>query len=71
MLTEILRQGQERGELTDSVPAELLTERLFVVARGVIFDWCLHNGEIDLLAEMREILSRQAQSYFTPPQKNA
>lgn len=64
LLTEILRIGQECGELSNSVPPERIMEKLFVVARGVIFDWCLHNGESDLIAEMRDIITRQAQSYL-------
>jgi hypothetical protein len=64
LLTNILRLGQERGELTDSAAPEIITEKLFLVARGVIFDWCLRNGESDLIAEMKDIISRQAQSYL-------
>ena len=64
MLTDILRLGQERGEIAVSIPPETITEQLFVVARGVIFDWCLHGGEIDLVAEMDEIIGRQMASYL-------
>ena len=67
MLTDLLRAGQQRGELTAVLPAQQITEKLFVVARGVIFDWCLHNGETDLLAEMRDIMQRQVNSYLATP----
>jgi TetR/AcrR family transcriptional regulator, fatty acid metabolism regulator protein len=67
LLTDILRTGQQRGEITDSVPPEVITEKLFVVARGVIFDWCLHNGKNDLVEEMRDIIGRQTQSYYAEP----
>jgi len=63
MLTDILSQGQRQKELTDSVTPESITESLFIVARGVIFDWCLRNGESDLIARMREIITMQIRAY--------
>lgn len=65
LLTEILRAGQKNEEVTDDLSPEEITENLFVVARGVIFDWCLHNGKNDLIAEMRDIIGRQSRSYLT------
>ncbi len=67
MLTELLQTGQQRGEFSATLPAQQITEKLFVVARGVIFDWCLHNGETDLLAEMRDIMQRQVGTYLAVP----
>ncbi len=64
LLTEILQQGQENGELTDQVAAEALTEKLFVVARGVIFDWCLRNGKNDLVGDMKEFIDSLAKTYL-------
>ncbi len=67
MLTDMLQSGQQQGKLFATLPAQQITEKLFVVARGVIFDWCLHNGETDLLAEMRDIMQRQVNSYLVLP----
>ncbi|MPN59827.1 hypothetical protein SDC9_207549 [bioreactor metagenome] len=67
MLTNMLQNGQQQGTLSATLPAQQITEKLFVVARGVIFDWCLHNGETDLLAEMRDIMQRQVGSYLVLP----
>ena len=56
VLTNIIRAGQKNNEISnDSVP-ETLTKMLFVVARGIIFDWCLYDGKTDLKAEMKEIM---------------
>ena len=63
MLTDILAQGQEQKELTASVSPESITENLFIVARGVIFDWCLRNGGSDLIAKMQEIIAMQICAY--------
>lgn len=59
-LTNILRAGQEKNEIHRGRPPEEITKMLFVVARGVIFDWCLYDGEIDLKAEMKDIIEAMA-----------
>jgi AcrR family transcriptional regulator len=64
LLTGILRQGQESGEVSGAVPPETITERLFVAARGVIFDWSLHDGESDLIADMKDMIQRLLRTYL-------
>jgi AcrR family transcriptional regulator len=64
LLTDILRQGQENGELTDTIAAEAITEKLFVVARGVIFDWCLRDGKSDLIADIKEFIGNLVKTYL-------
>ncbi len=64
LLTEILRIGQQGGEVTPEPDAAQITEMLFVVARGVIFDWCLHDGQTDLAAQMRDTTGRYARSFL-------
>ena len=71
LLTEILRLGQEHGELTDAAVLEVITEKLFVAARGVIFDWCLHDGKSDLIADIRELIGRLASTYLLPDSRNS
>lgn len=65
LLTDILREGQARGEVSAQCGAVEITEQLFLVARGVIFDWCLHDGKSDLAETMRDILVRQFQTYLS------
>ncbi len=67
LLTAFLEQAQERGTIDKSRTAEEITERLFVAARGVIFDWCLHEGKTDLEEKMQDIISRLAVSYRKGP----
>ncbi|HBE76309.1 MAG TPA: TetR/AcrR family transcriptional regulator [Firmicutes bacterium] len=63
LLTDILRQGQENGELTHAEAPEKITEQLFVAARGVIFDWSLHDGKNDLIADMEDMIHRLIVTY--------
>jgi len=59
-LANILRAGQEKKEIHKDRSPEEITKMLFVVARGVIFDWCLYDGKIDLKAEMKDIIEAMA-----------
>lgn len=64
MLTEVLRQSQATGEIVASENVDRITKLLFIAARGVIFDWSLHDGESDLIGEMREMIGRLMRTYI-------
>lgn len=48
LLQNIIAKGQEKGEVPHDLTSEQLIEQLFIVARGIVFDWCLHDGEYEL-----------------------
>lgn len=54
VLADIAGQGQAAGEISCKKDARDLAEFLFVVARGVVFDWCLHDGSYDVRLALRE-----------------
>ncbi len=56
VLTNIIKAGQENNEINSDTNPETLTKMLFVVARGIIFDWCLYDGKTDLKAQMENII---------------
>ena len=58
VLLNIIRQGQQDGRLVIDSSAEQIAEYLFIAARGVVFNWCLLNGNYDLEAQMREYMQR-------------
>jgi len=35
-----------------------MTEYLFIAARGISYDWCLYDGEYDLLEAMNKYINR-------------
>jgi AcrR family transcriptional regulator len=47
-LLDIIKGGQESGKLSNEISPEELEHFLFIVARGVVNDWCLYDGEYDL-----------------------
>lgn len=52
----ILRAGQKRGQLTPDCDIEQLVYDMSVLEKGVLFDWCLCDGEYDLQAESARLL---------------
>ncbi|MGG1653687.1 TetR/AcrR family transcriptional regulator [Paenibacillus sp. NRS-1780] len=58
ILQQIIERGQAVGELDQSMTSEEITDYLFIAARGVMYNWCLHDGDSDLIVNMREYMSR-------------
>lgn len=56
ILQSIIEQGQSSGEIPKSMSSIELTNMLFLIGRGVIFDWCLRDGTINLKATMRKVM---------------
>lgn len=58
LLTEIITEGQKNGEIISTKPATDITEFLFIAARGLVYDWCLHEGSYDLEDSMTQYITR-------------
>ncbi|MEK3852211.1 TetR/AcrR family transcriptional regulator [Paenibacillus sp. FSL R7-0340] len=58
ILQQIIERGQAAGELDQSMTSEEMTDYLFIAARGVMYNWCLHDGDSNLIVNMREYMSR-------------
>jgi TetR/AcrR family transcriptional regulator, fatty acid metabolism regulator protein len=48
VLQNIIEEGQKSGKISTKMTSEKIAEYLFIAARGVCFDWCLHDGQYDL-----------------------
>ena len=48
LLQQIIRQGQERGELTTAYSANELVKNYAMFERALMYDWCLSFGEYAL-----------------------
>lgn len=57
VLNLIIEDGQNKEQISKSESPSEITRILFIVARGIVYDWCLHNGKTDLKAEMKKIIS--------------
>ena len=63
ILQDLVCRGQEKGELRADASAEELVRFLFVMARGVVFEWSLYNGGYDLEATMHKYIERLVSTF--------
>lgn len=63
VLTNIIKEGQSNNLIHSDMTPEELTKILFVVARGVIFDWCLYDGNTDLQKEMKTVIQMMVKGF--------
>jgi AcrR family transcriptional regulator len=47
-LKKIIEEGFIRNEIKSNLSAEEITNSILRLTRGVIYDWCLHDGSYDL-----------------------
>lgn len=64
VLQAVIEDGQEKGEISESESAAEITRMLFIAARGVVYNWCLNDGGIDLKDEMNKIMSRMVDGFI-------
>lgn len=53
LLRKIVAEGQEKGELIDTVTANEIVKLYAMCERALIYDWCLCNGEYSLCAHAK------------------
>lgn len=47
-LCNIISVGQQKSEIRTDLTAPDLTRFILSISRGIIYDWCLHNGSYDI-----------------------
>ena len=47
-LQTIISDGQMKGEISKNSTKDEISKYLFITARGIAYDWCLHDGEYDI-----------------------
>ena len=52
ILHDLILTGQKKNEIRGDIDASELVRYLFVMARGVIFEWSLYDGNYDLESKM-------------------
>ena len=57
ILTEIIEKGQANKEIPSNLTSQEITNALFITARGVVYEWCLYDGNMDLKQEMKKIIT--------------
>lgn len=65
VLGRLIQKGQEAGRLTEEVPSDEIVCDLFVLARGIVYDYCLKEGQFDLVEKMASYIQRVLKTYRT------
>jgi len=63
ILEDIIKAGQEKGELTTDETPEEIRRFFFVLIRGLVNDWCIHNGDYDLEKEVDKFVKIQIRAF--------
>jgi len=56
LLEDLIQEGQEKKEIRADQDPEELSRYLFVVARGIVFEWSVYDGSYNLEALMHEYM---------------
>jgi TetR/AcrR family fatty acid metabolism transcriptional regulator len=56
MLEDLICKGQEKNEIRGDTDAKELVKYLLVMARGIVFDWSIYDGNYDLEARMHKYM---------------
>lgn len=57
VLQNIIEAAQDNKEIKPNYSPEEITNMLFIAARGIVYEWCLYDGELDLKEEMKKYIS--------------
>ena len=63
VLSVMIEGFQKSGKIEGGSPMKIVKD-LFICARGVVYDWLLHEGDYSLRIRMREIMERITPSYI-------
>ncbi|MCB2294401.1 TetR/AcrR family transcriptional regulator [Clostridium algoriphilum] len=64
ILEDIIENGQIKGHISTRENSTEITRIFFVVARGIVFEWCLLDGVMDLKSEMNKIIASMVEGYM-------
>lgn len=63
LLRKIILAGQERGDLRDDVSVNEIIKAYAIMERGLMYDWCLCNGNYSLAQYSLGIMTNFLSSY--------
>jgi AcrR family transcriptional regulator len=66
ILPALMAFGQARGELSTEETPDEMSQFFMISARGLIYDWCTHDGGYDIHNALRRHVERLLRSYEVP-----
>jgi hypothetical protein len=65
LLKEVIANGQSRQEIASDMMPDEVTDFLFIASRGVVYDWCIHEGLYDLEKKMETYMKKLMEVFAT------
>lgn len=62
-ISRMVSEGQQRGELIQTVPGSEIVKAYALMERAIMYDWCICNGEYSLTRYAEQLMPRFLQSY--------
>jgi AcrR family transcriptional regulator len=69
LLHMVLASAEQAGMIKSDMPANEIEQFFFIVARGIVNDWCLKDGEYDLEEKMVHYFERILSIFLKEPNK--
>ena len=58
VLSATLQKGMDEGQLETDETSRQMAEFLMVAARGLVYDWCIHDGSYPLRPAMASYIGK-------------
>lgn len=63
LIRQLIEEGQNSGELRDDLSITEITKAYALLERGLMYDWCLCNGDYSLTQYSKTMMPRLLDSY--------
>lgn len=63
ILAEIIKTAQANNEFIKTKTAAEITTFIWIIVRGIIYDWCVNNGSYDLEAYLKKYIKEILQTF--------
>lgn len=63
VLRQVITQGQEKGEITREISVNRIMKAYAMMERGLMYDWCISEGDYSLPAYSEEIMKKFCEQY--------
>lgn len=58
LFNDIIIKGQEDGSIVKEYESSYIVDFFFITVRGVVYDWCVHDGDYNLESRIKEYIDK-------------
>ncbi len=63
-INKLVLDAQNENVLNNEISSEEITKELLIVSRGVVYNWCQHNGNFDIYECSKKIIKNYISAYM-------